>query len=142
DSSYLVPCAAVTLEDAVGPYPAGTEWADPDLDEAARLMRRGSDDPDEAADRGARGKAVVEERQSLEQAARFLGDRIPQLARLRLEREPRERPASRAAEFLAFGPALSWDARSRGPVGRLYRKILRRVVARYTARARVHGETL
>jgi len=136
DSSYLVPYAAVTLEDAVGPYPAGTEWADPDLDEAARLMRRVFDDPDEAADRGARGKAVVEERQSLEQAARFLGDRIPQLDRLRLEREARETPGSRAAEFLAFGPALSWDARSRGPVGRLYRKLLRRLLRPYTLRQR------
>jgi len=136
DSSYLVPYAVVTLKDAVGPYPAGTEWADPDLDEAARLMRRVFDDPDEAADRGARGKAVVEERQSLEQAARFLGDRIPQLDRLRLEREARETPGSRAAEFLAFGPALSWDARSRGPVGRLYRKLLRRLLRPYTLRQR------
>src|SRR6185295_600060 len=37
---------------------------------------------------------------------------------------------------LAFGPALSWDARSRGPVGRLYRKLLRRLLRPYTLRQR------
>jgi len=145
ETSYLVPYETVTLETAVGPYPAGTVWADPNLDEAARLMRHVVDDPAEAEARAARGKAGVEARQSLEQAAAFLGDRLPQLDRLRLERDARETPGSRAAEFLAFGPALSWDARSRGPLGRLYRKVLRRLLRPYTLRQReletllVHG---
>ena len=42
ESSYLVPFELATLDEAVGPYPAGTESADPDLDEAARLMRHWS----------------------------------------------------------------------------------------------------
>ena len=145
DSGYLVPYTPVSLDTAVGPYPAGTIWADPDLDEAARLMRHVFDNPAEARERGARGKAAVEDRQSLARAAEFLGDRIPQLERLRLERDARETPGSRAAEFLAFGPSLSWDSSGRGFVGRAYRKLLRRLLRPYTMRQReletqlVHG---
>jgi glycosyltransferase involved in cell wall biosynthesis len=145
DSSYLVPYELATLDEAVGPYPAGTEWADPDLDEAARLMRHVVDQPDEARERGLRGKASVEERQSIEQAARFLADRVPQFERLLVERQARETPGSRAAEVLAFGPSLAWDAHSRGFAGRWYRKLLRRLLRPYTMRQReletqlVHG---
>ena len=53
ESSYLVPYELATLDEAVGPYPAGTEWADPDLDEAARLMRHVVEEPDQARERGA-----------------------------------------------------------------------------------------
>ena len=145
ESSYLVPYELATLDEAVGPYPAGTEWADPDLDEAARLLRHVVEQPDEARERGRRGKAAVEERQSLERASEFLGDRIPQFDRLLQDRQARETPGSRAAEFLAFGPSLSWDAHSRGPAGRWYRKLLRRLLRPYTMRQReletqlVHG---
>jgi hypothetical protein len=140
-----VPYELATLEHPVGPYPAGTQWADPDLDEAARLLRLVFEQPDQAAERGRRGKAAVEERQSLERASRFLGDRVPQFERLLAERQARETPGSRAAEFLAFGPSLSWDARSRGFIGGLYRKLLRRLLRPYTMRQReletqlVHG---
>ena len=41
ETSYLVPYSLTTLEEAVGPYPAGTVWADPDLQEAARHDARG-----------------------------------------------------------------------------------------------------
>jgi hypothetical protein len=145
ESSYLVPYETTTLAEPVGPYPAGTEWADPDLDEAARLMRHVVEQPDEARERGLRGKAAVEERQSLDRAAAFLADRVPQFDRLLVERQARETPGSRAAEYLAFGPSLSWDARSRGFLGGLYRKLLRRLLRPYTMRQReletqlVHG---
>jgi glycosyltransferase involved in cell wall biosynthesis len=145
ESSYLVPFELQALDESVGPYPAGTEWADPDLDEAARLLRHVVEQPDEARARGLRGKAAVEERQSLDRAARFLGDRVPQFERLLQERLARETPGSRAAEFLAFGPSLAWDAHSRGPVGRWYRALLRRLLRPYTMRQReletqlVHG---
>jgi glycosyltransferase involved in cell wall biosynthesis/2-polyprenyl-3-methyl-5-hydroxy-6-metoxy-1,4-benzoquinol methylase len=145
ESSYLVPYTPATLDEAVGPYPAGTVWADPDLDEAAGLMRHVVDDPDDARRVGALGKAAVEDRQSLERATEFLGDRVPQLDRLRLERDAHETAGSRAAEFLAFGPSLSWEASSRGFVGRAYRRVLQRLLRPYTMRQReletqlVHG---
>src|SRR5206468_790985 len=101
--------------------------------------------PDEARERGLRGKAAVEERQSLERAAAFLGDRIGQFDRLLQARLARETPGSRAAEFLAFGPSLAWEAHSRGHAGRWYRALLRRLLRPYTMRQReletqlVHG---
>jgi hypothetical protein len=70
---------------------------------------------------------------------------VPQLDRLRREREARETAGSRAAEFLAFGPSLAWDARSRGFIGRSYRRVLQRLLRPYTMRQReletqlVHG---
>jgi glycosyltransferase involved in cell wall biosynthesis len=145
ESSYLVPFTETTLAEAVGPYPAGTVWADPDLEEAARLMRHVVAQPDEARRRGLRGKAAVEERQSLERASQFLAERVPRLERLLIERQALETPGSRAAEFLAFGPSLAWDASSRGFVGRWYRALLRRLLRPYTMRQReletqlVHG---
>src|SRR5207248_3126083 len=92
ESGYLVPYGLTTLEQAVGPYPAGTVWADPDLDEAARLLREVFERPDEARERGLRGRKAVETRQSLERAASFLTERVPQLERLGMERASRQTP--------------------------------------------------
>ncbi|MGQ9371117.1 glycosyltransferase [Azospirillum sp. ST 5-10] len=39
DCAFPVPGRAVTLDAPVGYYPAGTVWTEPDLDEAAQLMR-------------------------------------------------------------------------------------------------------
>lgn len=137
ESSYLVPYELTTLGEDVGPYPAGTVWADPDLDETARLMREVFDDPERARERGQRGKEAVESRQSVERAVAFLAERVPQLESLRAERDARETPGSRAAAFLAFGPSLSWDAPSRsGIAGRYWRRLLQRLLRPYVMRQR------
>jgi len=137
DSSYLVPYSLTSLEHAVGPYPAGTVWADPDLDEAARLLRDVFDRPDEARERGLRGRNAVETRQSLERAASFLTERVPQLERLGLERATRQTPAGLAVRFLADGPSVPWDAPSRvGRLGVLWRRILLRLLRPYLVRQR------
>jgi glycosyltransferase involved in cell wall biosynthesis/SAM-dependent methyltransferase len=135
--SYLVPYRLTTLDKPVGPYPAGTVWADPDLDEAARLLREVYERPERARERGARGREAVTSRQSLDQAAGFLEERVPQLEVLRQQRGVRETAASRAARFLAEGPSLSWDIESwAGPFGRLWRRVLMRLLRPYTLRQR------
>ena len=135
ETTYLVPYSLTTLGHAVGPYPAGTVWADPDLDEAARLMREVVDDPDAARERGQRGREALQSRQSLDRAAVFMAERLPQLEGLRTKRESRETPGTRAAQFLAEGPSLSWDAPSRsGVVGRVWRRVLRRLLRPYLVR--------
>jgi glycosyltransferase involved in cell wall biosynthesis/2-polyprenyl-3-methyl-5-hydroxy-6-metoxy-1,4-benzoquinol methylase len=136
-SSYLVPYSLTSLGEAVGPYPAGTVWADPDLDEAARLMREVSEDPDGARKRGEAGRKAVEGRQSVEQAAAFLTQRVPELERLRSDRGHRETPGSLAAGFLTHGPTLSWSAPSRsGVIGRSWRKVMLRLLRPYLVRQR------
>jgi len=137
ESSYLVPYSLTSLGEAVGPYPAGTVWADPDLDEAARLLREVSDDPERARERGEAGRRAVESRQSVERAAAFLAERVPELEHLRAERGLRETPASLASGFITRGPALPWDAASRyGALGLLGRRGLLRLLRPYLMRQR------
>ena len=47
ENSFLLPYRLATLERDYGPYMRGAVWADPDLDEAARLMRLVVEQPDE-----------------------------------------------------------------------------------------------
>jgi glycosyltransferase involved in cell wall biosynthesis len=64
DNSFLVDhdLVAVGLEN--DPYPAEAQWAQPDLEHAARLMREVVDAPDEAARRARAGRAYVERHHS------------------------------------------------------------------------------
>jgi SAM-dependent methyltransferase len=136
-SSFLVPYALTELERAVGPYPAGTVWAEPDLEVAAELLREVAEDPERARERGELGRAAVAERQSVERAAAFVAGRVPELERIAHERATRETAGTRVAAYLAEGPSLSWDAPSRsGRTGRLYRKLLLRLLRPYLIRQR------
>jgi len=137
ESSFLVPYSLTSLDRAIGPYPAGTVWADPDLEEAARLMRAIVENPKEARERGRRGRETVGTRQSIEGAASFLSERVPQLQELGARRAERETPGGRALGFLRDGPTVSWDAPSRsGRVGLLWRRVLLRLLRPYLIRQR------
>lgn len=61
DNARLVSHRPVRLAAPEGCYPAGTLWADPDLDHAARLMRELAADPDAARRLGRRAAADVRE---------------------------------------------------------------------------------
>jgi glycosyltransferase involved in cell wall biosynthesis len=52
----------VTLDRAYGPYRAGQQWANPDVDDAARLMRRVVDDADFRAEIGTRARETIRSR--------------------------------------------------------------------------------
>ncbi len=54
ENSFLVPWTPARIPEGAAPYPAGGRWAQPDLDEAARLMRLVVEDSDDASRRGAR----------------------------------------------------------------------------------------
>ena len=62
DNSFLLGYRLTTLERDYGPYMRGASWADPDLDEAARLLRAIVEQPDEAHRRGdaARRQLAIE----------------------------------------------------------------------------------
>ena len=137
ESAYLIPYSLTSLEHAVGPYPAGTVWADPDLEAAASVLREVFERPDAARERGEAGRAAVAERQSVARAAEFVSARIPELQRAARERANRETPGSRAVGFLSEGPSTSWDAPSRtGWIGASYRRALRRLLRPYLIRQR------
>ena len=135
-NSYLVPYALTELEDDVGSYPAGSIWAEPDLDEAARLMRRVVEQPQEARERGARGRRTIEERHSLEATAAFLSDRMQSVEALSTERSEVKTPTRYAADYLARGPQLSWTQPTTrlGRPGVWMRKLLLRALRPYLVR--------
>ncbi|MGC5222276.1 glycosyltransferase [Micromonospora sp. DT81.3] len=55
-NAFLVPCEMTAIPPDADPYPAGTLWADPDLDQAAAILRGIVDDPDSAAAVGRRAE--------------------------------------------------------------------------------------
>lgn len=65
-NSYLVPYVLTQVPQGCGPYPAGAMWAEPDVEVAAGFMARVTADPEEAALRGRRAAADLEQHHSLE----------------------------------------------------------------------------
>src|SRR5205807_263841 len=97
-NSYLVRHRLALTTDDCRPYPAGVEWAEPDIDHAAELMRRVYDRPDEAREVGQRARRDIQQH-SLGRTAAFVRKRIddiPQVARLLAELRG---PLDRAAEL-------------------------------------------
>jgi glycosyltransferase involved in cell wall biosynthesis len=58
-NSFLVPYSLRPLERDYGPYMRGAMWADPDLEELARLMRLVVQEPHAASERGQAARAQI-----------------------------------------------------------------------------------
>jgi SAM-dependent methyltransferase len=147
-NSYLVDHRLVPIGSDAGPYPPDADWADPDLEHAARLMRGVVERPDEAADRGRR--AAVELRAGHSPAA------AGTLMRRRLERVAGRRAAvavpadvgapappdtSEARDLLATGPRRGSRSPA-GPLGTLARRVVLRLMRPFTAYERQVDEHL
>jgi glycosyltransferase involved in cell wall biosynthesis len=76
DTAYLVGWTNGEVPAGCTPYPAGAMWAEPDLNEAARLMRHVHEHPDQAREVGLRAKKVVATGHSTEQRAEFVRRRF------------------------------------------------------------------
>ncbi|HYH23441.1 MAG TPA: glycosyltransferase [Azospirillum sp.] len=96
DTAYLVPCRTTMLEADDGYYRRGTVWADPDLEAAARLMRRVASHPDEARAVGARAAARMRTHFSPEAVGARMRDRLSVLMASRVS--PLVRQAARLEE--------------------------------------------
>jgi len=59
ENSFPLSYRLIALERDYGPYMRGASWADPDLDEAARLMRLVVEHPDVARARGERAEQQI-----------------------------------------------------------------------------------
>jgi FkbM family methyltransferase len=75
-AGWLVPASLVDVGPGHPPYPADAHWAQPDLDAAAAAMRVMVTDPQEAARRGAAGRAHVAATRSPAAAARWAAERL------------------------------------------------------------------
>jgi glycosyltransferase involved in cell wall biosynthesis len=139
ETSYLVPYSLTRIPVGVDPYPAGAEWAKPDLDAAAELMRHVYEQQWEAEERGRRARAHIAQRLSLDRTAGFLQSRLNAIEAVRpavQEEEPiQPSGVARAGRYLSEGPENPIRGPSRlGPFGRFARRALYRVLRPYTAR--------
>jgi glycosyltransferase involved in cell wall biosynthesis/2-polyprenyl-3-methyl-5-hydroxy-6-metoxy-1,4-benzoquinol methylase len=138
DNSYLVEAGLATVPEGVPNYPAGSVWAEPNVEQAAALMRELVENPKEAGERGTRGRQTIVERHSLERTAEFMKQRLTEVAELEPDRPTAETPAALAEQFLVRGPSVPWDVPSArlGPLGVYARKLLHRVLRPYLLRQR------
>ncbi|MDQ2984760.1 MAG: glycosyltransferase [Actinomycetota bacterium] len=139
-NSYLVPYELGRVPSGCDPYPAGSEWAEPDLDEAARLMRHVHEHQEEAGARGELARQTIRDNHSTERTAAFLTERLNEIRKMRNEPQEtngRTRGLDRAFDFVTQGANGGIEAPSRlGPLGRLARRTLFRVLRPYTFQQR------
>ncbi|RIK08813.1 MAG: hypothetical protein DCC49_08250 [Acidobacteria bacterium] len=141
ETAWLVPYTLIKVAPRSGPYPAGSEWADPDLGAAARLMRQVFESPEAARERAALARRRLLEDFSLDRAARDFTSRIESIRgtrgstaarRDRLDTTRRKLDGmARAESYLKRGPDLEVDSRF-GEPGRLARRAVMRLLRSYS----------
>ncbi len=109
ENSFLVPYKVGEVPPGCDPYPAGTPWAEPDVDAAARLMRQVVDEPELAARKAAVAIADITRTHGVPVAAEFVRQRYDALAAL--SREPEQSPVTQSTP-----PPSSWLGSSSGAV--------------------------
>jgi glycosyltransferase involved in cell wall biosynthesis len=128
-NSYLVRYELTDIPSGCDPYPPSVEWAAPDLDHAAELMRYVYENPEEAERRGARARKDLLERHSLERTAEFLRERLPQIPqRERAFLLKLREPIDRAAAIARRPPGESLERSAQRFVTRLVRRLLARLL--------------
>jgi SAM-dependent methyltransferase len=154
ENSFLVPYRLVPISSAAKPYPAEGEWADPDIDEAARLMRHVHDSPEEAVAVAERGRLHVSTHHTPSLAGRFAAARLKEISLVRAAHRAREidpgaeaaaslPPLVRARLRLAEGAGSGFvGAPSRGAPVALLRRAIRRLVWPYLAHQHAINEAL
>ncbi len=78
-NSLLVDYDLVRLDKDVPPYKAGSRWAEPSVDHAARLMREVAEDRVRARELGAAARTELRQTLSLEAAGRRMAERLARL---------------------------------------------------------------
>lgn len=130
ETAYLVGWSKGTVPPDCAPYPAGATWAEPNLDEAARLLRRVFEHPDEAAEVGRRARMAVETRHGPEQRAAFVRERfnaieVERVNALTAAGIPHAAPRS-LIELAASRPPLDAIATRFPSLARFYRRVVLR----------------
>jgi glycosyltransferase involved in cell wall biosynthesis len=146
DNSYLVPFELSETRASSEPYPSGLEWAEPDVDEAARLMRHVYENPEEARKKGAMGKMRIRKEHSPQRTAEFIGERLETIERPDQYGPSGESESSReqglpgfdvAEQYVDSGPeGMLADASPHGRLGEVARTTLFRLLRPYTVRHR------
>jgi glycosyltransferase involved in cell wall biosynthesis len=121
-NSYLVSWEPVLVGEGAYPYPPQGTWAEPDLNEAADLMRRVRAEPAQAAARGERARLDLLEQHSPMAAGRAMARRLSLiherisdegLRTLNLPHLPPAQDGKLIEAKIAGAPRIGWDG-SRG----------------------------
>ena len=83
DNSFPLAYQLTTLTRDFGPYMRGAEWADPDVGDAARLMRLVVEHPDEGQARGRRAQEQVERQRNPQVTGEVLRQRLERIRQSR-----------------------------------------------------------
>jgi SAM-dependent methyltransferase len=143
ENSFLVRYSPTEIGPDAPPYPADGEWAEPDLDHAAELMRRVYEDPEAAAEIGRRAAVEIRRTHSFQALRESIEQRVHDVwakqARERvqayLEPEANPGPSPTARDQLehllsrAELPPQQGTGNWRGSAKRLYMRLLRPYVA-------------
>lgn len=113
ENSFLVGWSPGTLPETIGPYEKGCTWAEPDLDEAAALMRLVLDDPDRAAKIGERAARDIAELHNVEVAGARMREALAQARAAAAPDRAAQRAAAQVADEPATRPALGQRIASR-----------------------------
>jgi glycosyltransferase involved in cell wall biosynthesis/SAM-dependent methyltransferase len=140
-NAYLVDWKPTEVGEGAHPYPPHGIWADPDIDQAAQLMRQVLADPDGASEHGRMARADVLEHHSLQVTGESMRARLRVIYDRRVaEGERLPNPAHMPALDLGALPALLASEppiRALGPAAPLKRS-LRSWVAKLMAPFRHH----
>jgi hypothetical protein len=134
-NSYLVPYTFTGIPAGCDPYPAGSRWAEPDLDAAAELMRHIVEHRDAAHETGARARRDILELHSPSARANSLRmhlaavrDRHSAMRSDRTLAEPTPKPADDFRKLHAWANLhVPMNEGGKSPVA-LLRKLLHRVL--------------
>ena len=88
DRAWPIGYARVPIGPGAAPYPAGAEWAEPDVEAAARAMVEAVADPLAAAESGRRAAAYVREHHSARAAGTAMRERLTLVMERRAARPP------------------------------------------------------
>ena len=84
DNSYLVDYKTGVVPEGCLPYPKGSPWAEPNLEQAAEYMRRVFEEPDEAAAKARTARQDILTKHNAAVAGAALAERVQKLRRTRI----------------------------------------------------------
>jgi glycosyltransferase involved in cell wall biosynthesis/2-polyprenyl-3-methyl-5-hydroxy-6-metoxy-1,4-benzoquinol methylase len=130
ENSYLVPQAAARIGPDAEPYPPDGEWAEPDLEHAAAVMRAVVADPAKAAIRARRGAIDIRHTHSPEAAAAAIEARLAEgRAEVLIKRlhTPRSQGSDHLHHLVSLGgpPVDRVSKQPRDQARRAYLRLLR-----------------
>ena len=128
-NSYLVRYGMTETPPGCEPYPPGIEWADPDVDHAAELMRHVYERPEESRTVGERARSDLLKFHPLDRTAEFVRERVSAIPRHERLFLAARGPLDQAAERADSAPGRSLEsAEARTSPVRAVRLALRRAL--------------